>query len=121
MGTEALAGLFAGITIVLIVAARVVEYFITKGKTNGGSFTPADRVMMQKTCELTTRLHEQHSRTDEDGTPLWYMPRSVSKQNDKIIEIQQKIVMILDKLSDKLSDKDDRMLRLLEKLDDKGK
>lgn len=128
MGTEALAGLFAAITVVILVLAKVIEYFIGKRSGSGGpqGLTSSERQSLFRIEQIVCRLKEQHDRVDEDGTPMWYVPRSLSKQNERIIEIQGKTVVILDKLTDKMNEhdvrmneRDERMIQLLDKINEK--
>ena len=41
--------------------------------------------------ELSKRIYDMHNHMDEDGVPLWYIPRSWSGTQEKVIEICQQI------------------------------
>lgn len=70
-------------------------------KNSNGAFNGADRAMLKG-------LHEAHEKTDADGRPLWYMPKSLVETQDKILDIQREQTEILKKISDSVQ----RMERL---------
>jgi hypothetical protein len=54
-------------------------------------------------------LHEIHSRFDEDGAPLWYVPRSLTANQAKMTELlnnmlihQENQTKVLDKIAEKI-------------------
>lgn len=55
-------------------------------------------------------LHDIHDRFDDDGSPLWYVPRSWAVNQAKIIELlttisvnQENLVKAIDKLIEKIN------------------
>lgn len=54
-------------------------------------------------------LREMHSRVDEDGVPLWYVPRGIFRK-------QQKIMDTLNEVSHTLKDVAHVMDRLVDKV-----
>lgn len=40
-------------------------------------------------------LLDMHAKFDEDGTPLWYVPRSWQNTQDKIIESQNRLIEVM--------------------------
>ncbi len=67
-------------------------------------FGEEDRHMLEK-------LSEQHDRVDQDGVPLWYVPRSLISLEEKslegislLIKNQERVVDIIDAISQHLKD-----------------
>ena len=61
---------------------------------------------------VTTEMYKLHSRFDEDGVPLWYVPRSwaatqeeVVKQLALISETQRRVVEALERMERRLEDR----------------
>ncbi len=72
--------------LVAAVYALVEALKYRHGRKQGNhSFAERDRQML-------TSLHEQHSKTDRDGIPLWYLPRSMINGQDKLFERQGEMV-----------------------------
>ena len=72
-------GVLAG---VIFALAKFLE---TRGarKNGNGTFTADDRGRL-------THLSKQHNQLDEDGTPIWYVPRSMVKvQGDMLEELRK--------------------------------
>jgi len=44
-----------------------------------------------ETLEVVRRIYDMHNHTDNDGVPLWFVPRSWAGTQEKIIEICQQI------------------------------
>ena len=57
----------------------------------GCGFTGEDRVVL-------LRLDELHSKTDKDGIPLWYMPRSMIDSIAESVKIQDRTAVRLREL-----------------------
>ena len=62
-----------------------------------------------ETLEICRRVYDMHNHMDDDGVPLWYVPRSWSNTQEKIIEICQQIsnsqvllVQAIDRLEQRL-------------------
>ena len=36
-------------------------------------------------------LHDWHARTDEEGRPLWYTPRGMHEQNEKMMDVLREL------------------------------
>jgi len=49
------------------------------------------RVLSAREHEMLQRLHDMHDRVDTDGTPLWYVPRSWSETQARIVDVCQQI------------------------------
>jgi hypothetical protein len=68
------------------------------------------------TCEnYLKELHDMHNKFDLDGTPLWYVPRSWSETQDKILDCvrdisntQRDLGKIMDKMTTVLDNIDRR-------------
>ncbi len=73
--------------LVAAVYALVEAMKYHRRKQGNGNFAERDRQMLRT-------LHEQHGKTDHDGTPLWYMPRSMIHSQDKLFERQGEMVQL---------------------------
>ena len=82
------AGLIAG----LLAMIELVKFLINKMVKKDNTFTSEDRAILTKLADL-------HSAKDEDGVPLWYMPRSYTANQGKILELMQQQAHILDVMS----------------------
>ena len=69
-----------------LVAA--VKYLIAK--KNGTSTTHFQERDRQK----LNSLHESHSHVDRDGTPLWYVPRSMVEGQTALLEKLNEMVLM---------------------------
>lgn len=49
--------------------------------------------------DYTRELKEMHNKYDEDGTPIWYFPKSSEKTQDKMLESLNKISNSQDQIS----------------------
>ena len=92
------------ITMIVVIggfaaALKVIEFLV-----------PKRSMLVQKEQQILRDLHLWHSRTDEDGRMLWYHPRGVHEQNEKMMEVLRDI---------SASQKDTAKIleRILEKLD----
>lgn len=90
-----------GVVVALAMAVvRLSEVLITRVNTrrkngsSGRSLAPAGIPNYGLTPEehaALIRLDDLHGRYDQDGTPLWYFPRSWADILQKIVETQQEI------------------------------
>jgi len=92
------AAVFAAIIGVMLVLAKIIDRLIFKKKDSGSSAPCMGLVKetreMVKTLhaihgddEILSKvrdMHAAHARTDEDGTPLWYVPRSLQHTLDSV-------------------------------------
>jgi len=90
----ALMGMIALSMILVRIIERLLDIVI-KRRTNGkhslipqpvdhNSLTPEEHAALM-------RLDELHSKTDGDGIPLWYVPRSMLESLKEMTEIQDRI------------------------------
>jgi hypothetical protein len=100
-------GVLLGILITLsFIAVRGGEWLIKKLIPNPSGFQARDRDMLKN-------LFASHNRTDEDGVPVWYMPRSwersqenISKILLQISETQREITKSLERMEQRQWSKD---------------
>lgn len=61
---------------------------LAKNGTSAAGYLASDR-------ERDNKLYSLHNQNDEDGTPIWYVPRSMEKTLDRMLdelrEINQKL------------------------------
>lgn len=80
-----------------------------KGSRNGNGKTKTNRII-QPVCPLDRSnviddlkwLKDQHSHFDEDGVPIWYMPRRMIKILEQLLEVNKKKQETLNKIDDVL-------------------
>ena len=85
-----------GSTGVVVLVGNIVFNWLKKPKGNGDMMKyvrcPLDR---SKTIQKIDWLKDVHDKTDGDGLPLWYIPRSMAKSMDKVAEatVDQNIIL----------------------------
>ena len=98
--TEMLDGIIIGIIVgAVLVGIKVVDYMVNKkDRANGDCGVQKSdfdelyeeihnvKTVSYENKELNQKLWDLHNRFDEDGMPLWYVPRSWSKAQDKIMD-----------------------------------
>jgi hypothetical protein len=80
-------GLFGVIIILCQTIVEIVKAFVFKNK-NGNSLTKAEH-------EALMRLDNIHNRHDQNGIPLWYVPRSWEDTQKSIVDLNQKMLNTL--------------------------
>ena len=96
MGVEVLAGIFTAISVAVIVLSRVVEHYAF------GKSVPA---IDCSNCKMYSLI----AKTDDDGTPLIYTPRSVARHQEDIMETQRRIATSIE-LQTQLLDRIERKI-----------
>jgi hypothetical protein len=90
-----LGGLVAAIVALIRLAERMLDAVLEKRNGRKKSLAPAPaggcRGLTQEEHAALMRLDEMHDKHDQDGTPLWYVPRSWAQMLIKITETQNKI------------------------------
>ena len=140
IGTELLTsnasivGLFTVLVTLSVSLAKVVEFLIKKALPKKDTLSEIEfnkikdiyallETIMKKTdddsenlkeqYEWTSELYRLHNKTDGDGVPLWYVPRS-------FIETQKEIVTILLSISSQMDKSTyvlDSLLKRLEEIE----
>jgi hypothetical protein len=86
-------GLMALAMALVRLAERLVDGLVKK-RNGKKSLAPAPaggcRGLTQEEHAALMRLDEQHDKHDQDGTPLWYVPRSWGSVLEKIVETQDR-------------------------------
>lgn len=92
----------AAIVAVVVALAKVIEVLVTK------SF-PTKSVLTDEERSYLKEIHEIHIRTDNDGTPLVYTPRTfMEMQKDfqkslmEVVNHQARIAELLDRIEKRL-------------------
>jgi len=97
----ALMGMIALSMVLVRIIERLLDVAIKK-RTNGKhSLIPQPTDHNSLTNEehaALMRLDELHSKTDPDGVPLWYVPRSMLKSLEEMTDIQDRISVRLREL-----------------------
>ena len=76
-------------------------------------FHKADRVGYTEAIRDITWLREVHDKTDQDGIPLWYVPRSAVMAISKIAEESTKQSQSLSNIASLLSSNGERLDTLI--------
>ena len=92
-----------GLIVLSMALVRLVERLIDRlvSKMNGKkSLAPANpgggcRGLTPEEHAALMRLDEMHDKCDQDGTPLWYVPRSWASTLEKIVDTQDRIAVRL--------------------------
>lgn len=79
-----LGGIVAGVMILF----KLVDYMLSKAKENDLEKVTG---LLSENLEVTNKLLTMHSVYDNDGVPMWYVPRSWASNQEKIAEICQEI------------------------------
>lgn len=123
-------GAIAGLVAAVVALTEALKYLITRvvpskpvlpagekeqrDKTRDGvqflvAEMPKLKEAVQKTGAATEKLWEVHDRRDDDGVPLWYVPRSLGQtlanaveQIRQVSEIQRKTVEMLERMDRRL-------------------
>ncbi len=89
-----------GGAIVAIVLSQVFSFLMDFGAiprapvpTNPSAMDVESREMFTRMAADTRRLYEMHDRRDEDGVPLWYVPRSMTKAVEEQTKVLQELHM----------------------------
>lgn len=109
-----------GMMIVLSMGlVKVIEALIAKRRNGNGTPTPIPAILVSEQERQLHELYELHHRFDDDGAPLWYVPRSwgetqkeiakslenVSHMQGSIVEMQKTQTEVLNKIVEKLVEK----------------
>lgn len=96
--------ILGGLLMVVVSLVRVVERLVDNllSRRNGVKKSSSAPPPPGKPCGLTTqehaaliRLDELHAKTDEDGTPLWYVPRSLGRTLEETCKNLDKVAVRL--------------------------
>lgn len=55
--------------------------------------------ILRKFQTTNDRMYDMHNKFDEDGTPLWYVPRSWATMQKEIVSTQKEISMALNSMA----------------------
>lgn len=87
----------AALVAMAVTLVRLVEILLVKisKRKNGGSLPPKNpggcRGLTAEEHAALIRLDDLHGRCDQDGTPLWYFPRSWAAILQNIVTTQHDI------------------------------
>ena len=97
---------------------KLVEYISKRRNGNGADYEKELRRdsynKIDKILGTVQDLQRLHNITDQDGVPLWYMPRSIIGIMKDIVSTQKEIINRLSDIAvsqQKITDLVDRMLR----------
>ena len=123
-----LVGLIALAMALVRIVERLLDALVRK-RTNGKrSLIPAPAQGCQgltpEEHAALMRLDESHAKTDKDGIPLWYVPRSMIDSMTKMVEIQDRtavrlrdLVKAQDALNNKQKEFNEQQKELTDKID----
>lgn len=95
MGIGETTALVAALVFVIEGLMGLVRYLITRGSKN----EEEDKLLRLLTDvavikEKTIRLDDMHYKFDDNGIPMWYVPRTWNDTQDKIVERLENISQI---------------------------
>ena len=110
------AGITAGLVAVAISLVELVEFMVAKLAAKNGNGAPSMLHKIDKIQGVVDRIFEMHDQLDEDGTPLWYVPRSwaplqqqIASDLRDVAETQRRTAETLDRAVDMLERIERRM------------
>ncbi len=93
-------GATGGMFLVVMGLMALIKHLIPAPKKADDDDSRMDEIKV-----VVDKIFDMHARFDEDGTPLWYVPRSWSSTQDQIVETlrdiaetQRRTVDILERL-----------------------
>lgn len=87
-----------GVTIAVIILREVFNFLKERKDPRGSCYKLIGKDLGNMASDLgqvkrqTDTLFSLHNRYDEDGSPLWYVPRSWAKIQADIIDLTREIV-----------------------------
>jgi len=100
-----------GIFALMLIKALTEMLKAAKSKNGNGSKTPEAPQVCKDIKEMTIEtldkvkgLHSMHNKTDSDGLPVWYMPRSMVKAQQEIAKTQEQTTIHLKSLADSVKE-----------------
>lgn len=93
----ALTATLGAATVALI--SRIVFDWLKGRKHNGSG---SDRSMLMSVCTDVKRLRDMHERFDQDGAPLWYVPRSLGEEIGELAKTSGQTNILLGQLLEQL-------------------
>ena len=105
---------FGGTVVLALGLVEVIKLLINKFSNNKGAngksvLTPEEQYQLQM-------LSDMHAKTDEDGMPVWYVPRSWGAMQEKMVETLRDIASNQDKMSDTQERQTEVLDKIVEKL-----
>lgn len=84
----------------LMISMRIIEALVKKFGNNRSLLKQDERSWLKK-------LYDMHNVLDEDGKPIWYVPKKIDETTssmlallDKMNDIQERQTLILEKIAD---------------------
>lgn len=97
-----------GITYLLVKLIEKMFDKVMERRANNKNINLSTALTQQQSHQLQS-LHDMHSRYDDDGVPMWFVPRSwgetqkeVAKSLEKVVNINEQQTKILDKIIEKI-------------------
>ena len=112
-GSGAVAGLVAAVVVLIKLIEFLINALVKKKDTPNQELLKGinkQKELSHNILTLVTHLDDMHNKYDEDGTPLWYVPRSwVDTQNhisvslrdmshtqESMSKVMEKLIKIVD-------------------------
>lgn len=120
----------SGLITALIALTKAIETLVARvaskkngnGNGNGhgkGCLTAEEHVLMRNTHGMLRDMHDVIEKTDQDGLPMCYMPRSFARSQEKILEMLQEILQRSMSLQERQGAVLERIECLLQRQDNK--
>jgi hypothetical protein len=92
MGLGETTALVAVLVIVIEGLLGLVKYLVTRGaKQDEEDKLSKISSDVTEVKDTASRLYDMHCKFDSDGTPMWYVPRTWSDTQNKIVERLEKL------------------------------
>jgi hypothetical protein len=98
------------LVVVIYILGRLVEFLVKKYMNNN----PSKSVLTPQEHDWLKTLYDQHNKYDQDGTPIWYVPRSLSETQEDIV----KALMNIAKQQEKTTYILEQIIKQIDKMDD---
>lgn len=99
MSVTAIGGILGGLVIVMVTLAKVVEHYVFKNdKRETEAMMTEIKEILDRVENIENRTNQcvaMHEKTDEDGIPLWYMPRSFMSSIKTMVDTQKDIAFAI--------------------------
>lgn len=91
------------VTATVALVARIVFDWLKGRRANGSHSCPPEvAVLLQKICSDVEWTRDIHERYDDDGAPLWYVPRSWKDDIGRLARAASEMNTLLNQILEQL-------------------
>ena len=92
-----------GIFAILIIKSFIELIKTMRGKNGSDTIKDVKSITIDTNDKVKT-LHSLHSKTNQDGLPVWYFPQSIVQDQKKIAEAQAQTAMHMEAISESITE-----------------